>query len=107
MNWSISWIFWGCLAYLFAIINLVRTATERTKGWQICMFCSLSFGVLALLEEYRIIDRWLSSGEVNAVTNSVTSLTDTLSVLTYIGILANLVVLIINLNNKKKTGEEE
>lgn len=107
MDWNLSWIILGCIAYFFAILNLIRTATGKTKGWQIFMFCSLSFGVLTLLEEYRMINQWLYWGEMNAISNTVPSLTEILTITTYVGILINLVVLIINLYNKKDQGGEQ
>lgn len=107
MDWNFSWIILGCIAYFFAILNLIRTTTGNTKGWQIFMFCSLSFGVLTLLEEYRMINQWLYWGEMNAISNTVPSLTEILTITTYVGILINLAVLIINLYTKNEQEGEQ
>ena len=100
MDWNIGWFFLGEVAYLFVIINLIRTFIGRNKGWEILSFCSLSFGILTVLEEYRMVNQWLTWGEMNFISTTVPSVTNTLTVAVWIGILLNLVVLIINLKKK-------
>ena len=97
MGWNFGWILEGGLAYLFAFFNLIRTFLGRQKGWEILMFLSLSFGGVTVLEEYRMVNTWLQSGDLSAIYDVVPMLTNYLAVALLIGILLNLIVLVINL----------
>lgn len=101
MDWNISWFFLGGVAYLFVIINLIRTFIGRNKGWEILSFCSLSFGLLTVLDEYRMVNHWLAWEEMNSISTVVPAVTNTLTIAVWVGILLNLVVLIINLKKKQ------
>jgi len=96
MGWNIDWIFLGGIAYLLAIINLVRSLMGCGKGWQTLMFLSLSFGTLTVLEEYRMVNEWLAWGELGSVINVVPNVSGVLTPAVYIGILLNLIILVIN-----------
>ena len=100
MDWNISWFFFGGAAYFFVIINIIRTFIGKSKGWEILSFCSISFGLLTVLQEYRMVNHWLAWGEMNSVLTVVPSVTNTLTVAVWVGILLNLVVLIVNLKKK-------
>ena len=102
MDWNIHWFILGGVAYLLVIINLIRTFVGKSKGWEALSFFSLSFGSLTVLEEYRMVNQWLSWGEFHFISNSVPSVTNTLTIAVVIGILLNLVVLAINLKKKHK-----
>lgn len=100
MDWNISWFFLGGIAYLLLIINLIRTLIGKNKGWELLSLCSLSFGILAVLEEYRMVNQWLTWGEMDFIYATVPTVIHTLTVAVWVGILLNLVVLMINLKKK-------
>lgn len=100
MDWNISWFFLGGLAYLFLIVNLSRTLTGKTRGWEILSFCSLSFGLLTVLEEYRMVNHWLAWEEMSSISNIVPAVSNALTIAVWVGILLNFVVLLINLKKK-------
>ena len=64
MDWNLGWVFWGGAAFLLALVNLTRSLAGKRAGWQILMFASLSCGVITVLEEYRMVARWLQWGDL-------------------------------------------
>lgn len=102
MGWNIVWLITGSMAFLLAIINLIRSFTAKNKGWQIMMFASLSCGAITILEEYQQVSIWLQHGDMAAIEDVVPTLTHTLTIALYIGIFLNLIVLLVN---TKKAGK--
>lgn len=102
MDWNISWFFLGGLAYLFVIVNLCRTITGKNKGWEILSFCSLSFGALTVLDQYRMVDHWLAWENMNSISNVVPAVSRSLTITVLAGILLNLLVLILNLKKSRR-----
>lgn len=96
MNWNFAWMILGGLAFLLAIVNLVRTLLGKGRGWQSLMFASLSCGSLALLEEYRMVSRWLQQGDMAALYDVVPTLAQWLTTALFLGIALNLAVLLLN-----------
>lgn len=96
MDWNFSWILFGGGAFLLAIINLGRSCKGKYKGWQELMFASLSCGVLAVLTEYRMVNTWLSHGDMPAVMDVVPGMSGILTAAACLGIVLNLLVLVIN-----------
>ena len=96
MDWNLGWIFWGGAAFLLALVNLTRSLAGKRAGWQILMFASLSCGVITVLEEYRMVARWLQWGDLPAVQDVVPTMAGTLRTAVGIGLLLNLVVLVLN-----------
>ena len=105
MDWNITWFFTGGIAFLLAIINLIRFFAGQNKGWQTLMFASLSFGAITVLEECRMINQWMEYGESVAL-QSVPQLTRTLTIAVYLGIALNFIILVLNSRKAKKTIKE-
>lgn len=102
MGWNIVWLITGSMAFLLAIINLIRSFTAKNKGWQIMMFASLSCGAITILEEYQQVSIWLQHGDMAAIEDVVPTLAHMLTIALYIGIFLNLIVLLVN---TKKAGK--
>lgn len=101
MDWNIGWLFWGAAAFLLVIINLIRTFLGKRHGWQVLLFASLSCGALTVLEEYRMVARWLQWGDLAAVQDVVPTMAGTLQTAVWIGGLLNLAVLALNLRKER------
>lgn len=101
MDWNIGWLFWGAAAFLLVIINLIRTFLGKRRGWQVLLFASLSCGALTVLEEYRMVARWLQWGDLAAVQDVVPTMAGTLQTAVWIGVLLNLAVLALNLRKER------
>lgn len=90
------WIPLGILAFLFAIINLLRALNGKKKGWTVLLFLSLSCGVLVMLTEYLMINRWVQKGDWSALMDVVPTMSIVFSILVIAGIILNGIVLIKN-----------
>ncbi|MCI8855056.1 MAG: hypothetical protein HFH26_00740 [Clostridiaceae bacterium] len=101
MDWNVEWLFTGGLAYFLVFVNLVRAIIGKTRGRQPLMFASLSFGALAILSEYRMIDIWLRHGEMASLSRSVASLTPFLERALYLGLFLNLLAMVLHMRKEK------
>jgi len=101
MDWNIGWLFWGAAAFLLVIINLIHTCLGKRRGWQALLFASLSCGALTVLEEYRMVARWLQWGDLAAVQDVVPTMAGTLQTALWIGVLLNLAALVLNLRKER------
>lgn len=58
-----GWMPLGAAAFILVLINLIRGAIGKNRGWQILLFSSLSCGLLAmmcaLLEVNGYVREWL------------------------------------------------
>lgn len=100
MDWNLSWLFWGAMAYLFTAVNFIRAILKKHKGWEVLLFASLSCGILTVLLEYRMVAHWLYWGEWSAVETAVPFLSNTLSIAAFIGLAWNLLILILHLKRR-------
>lgn len=107
MDWNIGWIFWGGAACLLGLINLIRSALGKRKGWQVLMFGSLACGVITVLKEYRMVAQWLRWGDMAAVQDVVPVMAETLQTAVLAGLLLNLAVLILNLRKERSFGDSQ
>ena len=94
------WMLLGGLAFLFAIINLVRAILGKTHGWEVLMFLSLSGGALALVAEYQMISRWALAGDWSVIQDVAPFMGSALLWLALFGILLNAVLLYMNVKKK-------
>lgn len=97
MNWSFSWMAWGALAFVLAVVNLARLLTNRRKGWPALMFASLSCGALSLLAEYRMAGILIENGEFSALEDIVPYMGGILAAAVYLGLAVNFFVLILGM----------
>ncbi len=96
-NW---WIFFGALAFVLVIVNIVRTMIGKSKNWEVLMFLSLSGGALALVAEYQMISRWALAGDWSAIQDVAPFMGSALLWLALFGILLNAVLLYMNVKKK-------
>lgn len=97
MDWNMSWLFTGLLAYVFVLVNLSRTARGKQNGWQVLLFASLSCGALTMLCEYQMVNIWVQHGDIAALCDVVPSMVPLLTGALLVGLLLNLLVLLANL----------
>lgn len=71
MDWNISWIVLGAISFSFVIINLIRLACGKIKGCAYLVFGSLSLGLFYVYQEVKIINQWISHGELALISESV------------------------------------
>ncbi len=98
------WMIFGPLALLIVLINLINVLNKKTKYITAFIFASLSFGVIAILECYKLVNEWVVAGDMSALMDVVPTMTNVLTIIAYIGIILNGLVLFIhskNLNNKE------
>ena len=91
------WIPLGILAFGFAVINLIRTMFDKSKGWQILLFLSLSCGVLEMYVQYLMINQWVAKSDWSALMDVVPSMSIMFTFIIFTGIILNGVVLRLNL----------
>jgi len=94
MDWNITWILTGSIAFLLATINLIRSIIVKPKGSQMLMFGSLSCGAITVLEEYRMINTWIKHGEMITLNSTVPTLTSILTWAIVVLIIINLISLV-------------
>lgn len=96
-NW---WIFFGALAFVLVIVNIVRTMIGKSKNWEVLMFLSLSGGVFTLVAEYQMISRWALESDWSAIEDVAPFMGGALLWLALFGILLNAVLLYMNVKKK-------
>ena len=94
------WMLLGALAFILAIVNIVRCWIGKAKGWEVLMFLSLSGGALALVAEYQMISRWALAGDWSAIQDVAPFMGSALLWLALFGILLNAVLLYMNVKKK-------
>lgn len=104
MDWNMSWLFTGLLAYVFVLVNLSRTARGKQNGWQVLLFASLSCGALTMLCEYQMVNVWVQHGDMAALCDVVPSMVPLLAGALLVGLLLNLLVLLANLPKGNTAG---
>lgn len=102
---NLRWYFIGALAFLFAVIGLVYALRSKNQKAQIMMFCSLSFGVLTVLEEIGVIWSWYQweRGIFEAQTPAIIS---TLNIFWWVLFGVNLISLLVSVKKNKKEHKE-
>jgi len=100
VDWNIEWIIAGGVAVGLLLLNIIRTALGKPRGWQLLMFGSMAFGLLTLLLEYGMVLQWLRWGEMALLENTVPAVYPVLSIGTAVGIAANFILLIFHLRRE-------
>lgn len=102
MDWNVSWFLYGCVAFIFAIINLLRAILSSKKGGQVLLFCSLSLGGIAIWAQLDTAVTWLEYEE-RALLETLPQMSTILVIGLFALIAINLLSLVISSikNNKK------
>ncbi len=71
MDWNVSWIFFGGIAFVLGIINLISLLCRKEKKSIYLVFGSLSCGLISVFQEVEIINQWILHGEVTLVSENI------------------------------------
>lgn len=104
MDWNVSWFLYGCLAFIFAIINLLRAILSSKAGSQVLLFCSLSLGGIAILSQLDTAVTWLEYEE-RALLETLPQMSTILAIGLFALISINLLSLVISSIKSKKKGD--
>ena len=63
----VSWVLYGALAFLLALVNLALALLGKGRGQNVLLFGSLACGVLTMLEEYRMAVEWVQKEDWSAL----------------------------------------
>lgn len=94
MGWNFGWLFFGTVAFVLVIVNLIRVCAGKTKGWAMLLLASLSCGAASILAEYRMVGRWALHGDMAAIQDVVPTMAGIYTAALLIGIVLNLLVLV-------------
>ena len=97
MEWMLSWMGFGAVAFVFALVNLIRVSGGHTAGSQAFMFGSLSCGLLAMLDEYQRVEAWVKESDYAALGDVVPWSCTMLMVACFILIVLNLLTVAISM----------
>ena len=90
------WILFGTVAIIAAILNIIWTIRHRDAKW--FRYISLSFTILTLCAEYSLVNKWLLSGDLSALTDVVPTMSNALWFLSIVSILINGISLFLKKN---------
>ena len=76
-------------------MNLIRVSGGKTAGCQVLMFCSMSGGVLAVLDRYWQVNSWLKAEDLSAVKDTLPWTAGVLTVAVCILLILNLITVFV------------
>lgn len=91
-----NWAIFGLIAYVIAIINLIRVIFISNKYCSTLVFISMSFATLTLLSEYKLVNNWVINGDFSALEDVVPANFIFLIIALLIGCVINLITVIIS-----------
>ena len=71
MDWNVSGIFFGVVAFVVGIINLISLLCRKEKRSIYLVFGSLSCGIISIFQEVKIINQWISHGELTLFSENI------------------------------------
>lgn len=89
MNWNVSWLFFGALAFLLALLNLGRAVRGKERGGAFLLFGSLACGSLTLAAEYHLAVNWVERGDYAALEDVLPGMERVLLVALFLGLVLN------------------
>ena len=85
------WLFFGSLAIIFAILNVIWTLKYKEAKW--FRYFSLSFTILELCAEYNQVSQWVVKEDWSALLDVIPYTSDSICGLAIASILINSVSL--------------
>lgn len=95
-----NWMLLGALAFLLAVVNLVRAIMGKTYGWEVLMFSSLSSGIFTMVLLYRQAANWVRVNDWSAIQDVIPYMGDALVWVVLLGVSLNLIAALLNLRTK-------
>ena len=99
LNWV--WILTGAAAFILELVNLIRAAMKKPRGWQVLLFASLSCGGLAMMCALQAVSFWAKREDWTGIMDVVPTLTAVCSWALCLGIVLNFLALWLHLRTEK------
>lgn len=100
----VSWVLYGALAFLLALVNLALALLGKGRGQNGLLFGSLACGVLNMLEEYRMAVEWVQKEDWSALMDVLPAMEMVLTAAVFLGLGLNLAALVLHrVRRKEKT----
>ena len=99
LNWV--WALTGAAAFILALVNLVRAAMKKPRGWQVLLFASLSCGGLSMMCALQAVSFWAKREDWSGIMDVVPTLAAVCSWALCLGIVLNFLALWLHLRAKK------
>lgn len=71
MDWNVSWFFLGGIAFILGIVNFICLLRKKEQNSIYLIFGSLSFGVVSVFQEVKMINQWIAHGEFTLVSKNI------------------------------------
>lgn len=94
MDWNITWILTGGIAFLISLFNLIQVFGRKTKLTSILTIISMAAGSFTILNQLKVINRWVENGEINFLQN-ISVIYNILNIGLWLLIIINMITLII------------
>lgn len=97
-----GWMPLGAAAFILVLINLIRGAMGKRRGWQILLFASLSCGLLAMMCALLEINGYVQERLVDSLLDVEPTLAKLSVWAVFLGIALNLIALCLHMRTEKK-----
>lgn len=104
MEWIFGWPLLGAAAFVLVVVNLVRAAMGKRRGWPVLLFASLSCGILALVYALLTINGYVREWDDSALLDVVPTLAVLSAWAACLGIVLNLLALWLHMRRGRRDG---
>lgn len=107
LNWV--WALTGAAAFILALVNIVRAAMKKPRGWQVLLFASLSCGGLSMMCALQAVSFWAKREDWSGIMDVVPTLAAVCSWALCLGIVLNFLALWLHLraeNTRKEAAND-
>lgn len=104
MGWIFGWPLLGTAAFVLVIVNLVRAAMGKRRGWPVLLFASLSCGILALVYALLTINGYVREWDASALLDVVPALAMLSAWAACLGTALNLLALWLHMRRNGRDG---
>lgn len=95
--WVPGWMLMGCAAFVLVVVNLLRAALGKHRGWQGLLIASLSGGGLTLACALQAINSWVREWDTSSLLDVEPALAVVSSWAMCLGIALNLLAFCLHL----------
>ncbi|MEI3610401.1 hypothetical protein [Pseudogracilibacillus sp. SO10305] len=93
------WLTFGFITIIATFINLFMYATS--KNYRVAMATALSFTVLTVIAQYKMVSDWVKTGDWAALEDVVPTMEKTLWIITILSIILNISPLLLEWKRNK------
>lgn len=102
MEWVFGWPLLGAAAFVLVVVNLVRAAMGKRRGWPVLLFASLSCGILALACALLTINGYVREWDDSSLLDVVPTLAVLSACAACLGIALNLLALWLHMRRARR-----